>query len=345
MMTTNKEISQKVLRKLNMWEIDPTPEKYALLFDHYSGANPALSAAMESQFAGGANPTSKELERLYARFLADYSNDNDELENLAKSLVVQSSGLQGLAHALSSSASSFGADIQAEVAGVTDLSESDCDVGEVINNLVELTKRTVQQNKMLERKLDAAIEDIGELHDTLKRAEEHAQTDFLTKLPNRRKFDEFLRDKIEDSASDNEPLSLIVGDVDHFKMFNDKYGHKVGDQVLVLVSNILRKNIKGKDLAARYGGEEFVIALPNTTLDQAAALAEHIRREIANRPLALRKSNKEIGNVTISFGVAEWSAGESEDALFEAADAALYDAKSGGRNKVAKAALRMSRSA
>jgi len=344
-MSAVKDISRKVMGQLIDWNIDPTPNTYAVLFAHFEGANPALSEAIEGRFAGDVRPSGKQLDRLYAKFFADYSNDNEEIEKLAKDLLNQSSGLQGLAHALSSSANNFGAEVQAQANGAASQSASGVDVEKLVSSLLELTQKTVQQNKLLERRLDAAVENIGELHDTLKRAEEHANTDFLTKLANRRRFDDFLAQRMEDAATDSEPLSLIVGDVDHFKSFNDKFGHKVGDQVLALVASIIRKNVKGKDLAARYGGEEFVIALPNTSLNQAKAVAETIRREIANRPLALRNSNKKIGNVTISFGVAEWLAGEAEEALFEAADAALYEAKGTGRNKVVATEGRLAESA
>lgn len=340
-----KEISRKVIGKLGDWNINPTPAAYAVLFSHFEGTNSNLSETIENCLEEGVQPSEKQLGRLYEKYFGAYSNDNERIEKLAKDLLNQSSGLQGLAHALGSSANTFGAEVQAQANDAARRPAAEVDVDALVGGLIELTQRTVQQNKILEEKLDTAIANIGDLHDTLRQAEENAHTDFLTKLPNRRKFDDCLARQIDDAEANGEPLSLIIGDVDHFKSFNDKYGHKVGDQVLVLVAHIIKKNVKGKDLAARYGGEEFAIALPGASLDQAKAVAEHIREEIAKRPLALRKSNKEIGNVTISFGVAEWLPGELEEALFVAADAALYEAKGGGRNKVIAATNRLAQSA
>ncbi len=343
-MTNATDIAQKALSRLQAWNVDPTPEAYAILYAHYEGGNTALSETIEARFSDEEPPQSKQLERLHARFLGGEINDDVQFDKLANALVNQSSGLQGLAHALTSSAHTFGAEVQAQANDAVGNSISS-DVPGIIDRLLELTKKTVEQNKMLEQKLDAAVDDICELHDTLRRAEESAQTDFLTKLANRRKLDNFLQQLIEDAKRERRAFSIIVGDIDHFKSFNDTYGHKVGDQVLALVASIIRSNIKGKDLAARYGGEEFVIALPETSLVNAAEVAEDIRAEIANRPLALRKSNKEIGNVTISFGVAEWSSDETMESLFDAADAALYQAKRTGRDKVVTVANHLKESA
>lgn len=344
-MSAAKDISRKVMGKLGDWNINPTPAAYAVLFSHFEGENSSLSEAIENCLSEGTQPTEMLFNRLYSKFFADYSNDNEQIEKLALELVNQSSGLQGLAHALGSSANTFSAEVQAQADNAAKQPTADVDAEKIITGLLELTQKTVQQNKILEDKLDTAIANIGDLHDTLRQAEQHAHTDFLTKLPNRRKFDDFLTRQIEEAKESGDPLCLIVGDVDHFKSFNDKFGHKVGDQVLALVASIIRKNVKGKDLAARYGGEEFVIALPCTQLNQARAVADYIREEIANRPLALRKSNKEIGSVTISFGVAEWAPGETEEAFFIAADAALYEAKGTGRNKVSVAPNRLAESA
>ncbi len=339
-MKTATDISRRALSRLHAWNLDPTPEAYAIAFAHYEGVHAELSEIIETQFSDEVPPTAKQLERLYARFLSGGAENGDELDKLANALVNQSSGLKGLAHALTSSAHSFGAEVQAQAGDALGDATAD-DVENIVGRLLELTKKTVEQNKILETKLDAAVENICELHDTLRRAEENAQTDFLTKLANRRKLENFLDGLIEDAMLENQVFSILIGDIDFFKVFNDTYGHKVGDQVLALVASIIRNNIKGKDLAARYGGEEFVIALPNTNLAQAADVAETIRAEIANRPLALRKSNKEIGNVTVSFGVAEWSLGDSKETLFDAADAALYEAKRTGRDKVVASSKRL----
>ncbi|MEQ8178217.1 MAG: GGDEF domain-containing protein, partial [Amphiplicatus sp.] len=132
---------------------------------------------------------------------------------------------------------------------------------------------------------------------------------------------------------------------DHFKKFNDTWGHHIGDQVLKFVASVLEKNTKGKDSVARYGGEEFAIALPNTGIDNAEKLAEQIRIEISRRKLVSKTTNEDLGSITMSFGVAEFHPGATVDGLLQDADSALYRAKTAGRNMVVTHETEVRRSA
>jgi diguanylate cyclase len=126
-------------------------------------------------------------------------------------------------------------------------------------------------------------------------------------------------------------------DIDHFKSFNDNFGHQIGDQVLRLVARTLIEGVKGKDVAARYGGEEFVILLPDTTLPAGVAVGNSLRKAVATKDVINRSSGEKLGRITMSVGVAEFTPGEKITDLIERADAALYTAKHNGRNQVAAA--------
>jgi len=162
-----------------------------------------------------------------------------------------------------------------------------------------------------------------------------AMVDELTGLPNRRSF--FNRGNIEISRSRRYqvPLSLIMLDIDHFKVINDTYGHEAGDITLHQLAAILRKYIRDVDLPARLGGEEFGILLPNTRQADAAVLAERLRKAVAEECCQYEGTNVPI---TGSFGVAEFEMEmKNLDELFRAADTAMYQAKYRGRNQVALA--------
>ena len=168
---------------------------------------------------------------------------------------------------------------------------------------------------------------------------EMAVTDGLTGLHNRRYLDSHLETLFDRAVSRRRPLSLMITDLDRFKSINDAHGHDGGDDVLREFAKRLRKNVRGIDLACRFGGEEFVVVMPDTEPHIAEKVAERIRAEIEKTPFSIGRSGAAIP-VTVSVGVSSLLRGPDSVAdLMKRADVALYEAKSGGRNRVvAKAA-------
>jgi diguanylate cyclase len=123
-------------------------------------------------------------------------------------------------------------------------------------------------------------------------------------------------------------------DIDHFKSFNDTWGHLTGDQVLRLVAMPMKQNVKGQDIAARSGGEEFAVVLPNTPLRSAVTVGDHIRRAVMSKELMKRSTGQNLGRVTISVGVATARNGDTVQSIITRADGCLYAAKRSGRNRV-----------
>lgn len=170
-----------------------------------------------------------------------------------------------------------------------------------------------------------------ELENARVRLQELASTDGLTGLANRRKLDETIAIDFRRHQRDSKALSLIMLDVDHFKTLNDDYGHHVGDLVLRRLASILSVNAqRAGDLAARLGGEEFVVILPGVTLEQANVIAENLRESVATSVFDARLASA----VTVSVGVASNSGCATAQEMLNRADAALYEAKRTGRNRV-----------
>jgi diguanylate cyclase len=199
---------------------------------------------------------------------------------------------------------------------------------------VQATQELQQNNHALEARLSASKQEINQLQEHLEAVRTESLTDPLTTLANRKSFDEALVRAIGNARGKNEHLSLVMTDVDHFKRFNDTYGHLTGDQVLRLVAISVKQNVKGQDIAARYGGEEFAVVLPNTILRSAATLAEQIRRAVMTKDLMKRSTGESLGRVTISLGVAALRPDDTPQSLIERADGCLYAAKRSGRNRV-----------
>jgi len=134
--------------------------------------------------------------------------------------------------------------------------------------------------------------------------------------------------------ADGEAVTLLLCDIDHFKAFNDNWGHLTGDQVLRLVAQCLSENVKGRDTAARYGGEEFTVLLRGTGLEAATRVANQIRANVETKKLVKKSTGDILGSITISIGVAQLAPGETAESAVRRADACLYGAKHSGRNLV-----------
>ncbi|HSY27627.1 MAG TPA: sensor domain-containing diguanylate cyclase [Burkholderiaceae bacterium] len=166
--------------------------------------------------------------------------------------------------------------------------------------------------------------------------QELANHDGLTGIANRRSFDETLKLEWRRTMRDLQPLSLLMVDVDHFKKYNDTYGHIAGDECLKRVASTMANQMqRASDVVARYGGEEFAVILPNSTIDGANVVAERVRSAIEE--LKLTFAGSDFGNVTVSIGAASITPTPLIDSwqLISTADAALYDAKNAGRNRIA----------
>jgi len=190
------------------------------------------------------------------------------------------------------------------------------------------------QNEELERmhaQLQQAHQELATLNAELLEANralaQAAVTDGLTGLKNHRAFQEALHSAAQMAERLQQPLSLIMFDIDHFKQFNDTFGHPAGDELLRQVAQVLRESARAYDVAARYGGEEFALLLPNTTLEQAVQVAERLRQQI-------RAIENPHAPVSASFGVATYRRGTPPATLVYEADAALYRAKRSGRDQV-----------
>jgi diguanylate cyclase len=184
-------------------------------------------------------------------------------------------------------------------------------------------------NLMSEKLQDMEVE-AESLRNNLKLAHDKALTDPLTHLPNRLAYDERVTLEYNRWQRYKSPLTLIIWDIDLFKIINDTYGHKAGDKTLSVIAQLILKNCRETDFIARFGGEEFVMLLPNTTSKQALKPAETIRSLIASS--GFNHNGKSI-KVTISCGISEFSNDDKYETVFERADQALYLSKSEGRNR------------
>ncbi|THD44798.1 MAG: diguanylate cyclase [Bradyrhizobium sp.] len=199
----------------------------------------------------------------------------------------------------------------------------------VVLTLIDENRKVQAKIDELSKSLDESVNKFEKLRSNLAEANDKAMRDALTGLGNRRFFDQELSMALEDDPV----VCLMMCDLDNFKAINDKFGHAVGDMVLKQFADILNAAARRDDLAARLGGEEFAMVMPSVSPVDAGRVADHIRRQLEAKKWMLGGSVA-LGKVTASFGVARRRSGETAADFFKRADAALYRAKSDGRNRV-----------
>ena len=191
--------------------------------------------------------------------------------------------------------------------------------------------KLVEANSQMQQRLASAEEKLQEQKQVIASHAAEARTDALTGVPNRRAFDDMLAKRMAEFVKDQRPASVAMLDVDHFKKFNDTYGHQAGDEVLRGVAQALRRSTRQGDFVARYGGEEFAIILQNAAAADAAMYVDRMRAAV--EATRFHFNGQEV-QVAASMGVAQLAAGETGPSWVERADTALYASKAGGRNCV-----------
>ena len=309
-----------------------TPRNFEIWYNYATGYNPALNQLINQTLEQNGKLSDADLDHIYTTYLAT-GRASDRIDTVNSRVLDEIKQVLDMIDAAAGSATTYSeslADANAKLAGAKD--------GEglrsVIECLVQGAKEMELNNKRLEASLSASKDEIEQLQVNLQAVRTESLTDPLTTLSNRKFFDQALAKAMAEAKASNQPLSLLMADIDYFKSFNDKFGHLTGDQVLRLVALSVKQNVKGKDVAARYGGEEFVIALPNTTLQSAITVADHIRRAVMTKELMKRSSGERLGRVTISIGAAVLRPHDTAQSLIERADMCLYAAKRNGRNRV-----------
>jgi diguanylate cyclase len=308
------------------------PRNYEIWYVYATGYNAALNKIINETLARNGKLTEADLEQIYETYLSQTKTTEridkvgarviGEIDDVM-TLIVDALGMSASYHDSLSSATE-----QLAVAQDRD------QVKPIVASLLQSTREMRDTNKALEDRLSLSKTEISNLQQSLEAIRAESLTDPLTGLGNRKYFDRSIETAVQNALADGEPLSLLMFDIDHFKSFNDSYGHLTGDQVLRLVGMSLKQTIKGQDITARYGGEEFAVVLPSTALRQALTVADHIRRAVMAKELKKKSTGEILGRVTISVGVSMLKPGDDTDSLIERADACLYAAKRNGRNRV-----------
>ncbi|WP_394129953.1 GGDEF domain-containing protein [Shewanella maritima] len=332
----NLEQTAQILRlavpQMSSLQIPVTPENYAVWYEYFAETNLNLKRAIDGLIANNVVFTPEVNQGLYNRFIEERSpevieNVQIETQILINSLFSKIEQLSEGTEVFSDTLVNFGDELQQN--------PSPDSLNQMIIGLAADVEKVIANNQEMKQSIHSLGQELTTLKSEMDNLSKVAMTDELTSLNNRRSYEMFAQEQVVLFNEKHVTCCLLVIDIDHFKQFNDTYGHLVGDKVLAYVALALKQAVKGEDFVARYGGEEFVIILPDTRLEDAVNLAEKIRLRIAQKQLTIGKENKQqLGNITVSIGVTSIQTGDDEDTLLARADEQLYNAKGSGRNCV-----------
>ncbi len=308
--------------------VQPTPSNFSVWYAYHTGQNSDLTRTIDVLLSNHCPIDDQALDQLHGTFFRPPVSERALCEKTIRARDTLKTVLNLVEKAQSDAdGNEISAQFLANVHSLADL----------IDSLVEETSKFVGRSERLGLDLRQSSDKINALERTLEDLRREATTDGLTGIANRRYFDMTLQTMSGDAMNSGDDLSLLLIDIDHFKKVNDTWGHATGDAVIQFVATTLAQNVRGQDCVARYGGEEFAVILPTTSIEAAARVGENIRTALSRRPFVASDVEETVHAVTVSIGVACYDPGESLAQLVQRADAALYQAKKTGRDRVVAA--------
>ncbi len=325
-------LARRAVEEMERAGVWPTPLNFELWLHYIGDPDSALGQEMTRLLGAGDAFTEGTAEMLAAEYLPR-GRLSEEIRDAG---AVLNRELSTVSEAIAKAQRSQ-ADYGKTLAGASAHLEGVAEPQALLSVVAELTQATTvvqKENATLERRLETSTKEVARLREHLEQVRRDAMTDALTNLANRKAFDEELLRACDEAEKSRKPMTLAVLDIDHFKRFNDTWGHQTGDQVLRYVASVIGRISKTPRVAARYGGEEFAIIFPNEAASLVEVALNQIREEVGTRALRRRSTNDELGAVTLSAGLAQRRPGETGSSLLDRADEALYASKRSGRNKV-----------
>ena len=322
------ELLKQAIPQMVRHDIPPTPVHYALWYSYCQGNLPDLNRRLDKTTEDFASFPPEIAVRLFRDFII--RGELDEARANQQQVISLVDDIEGNVQRNVDGSRHYQACLSQGLAALQEPIIDD--LPEVLNGLQASTQQMQEQQESFLHRLHLAQLEIQNLREQLEHAQAAATQDSLTQVFNRHAFTRLLEQAL---AEDTRGLALVMLDIDHFKQFNDQYGHPLGDRVLQHVGQLLRDLLPIRGIAARYGGEEFCVILQDCfDLNTAHDFAEQLRLKIHTLRVKVRSTDKILDTITASFGLALASSGDTFDSLVTRADDALYQAKRNGRDQI-----------
>ena len=329
------KVAHRTLEVMELHAVWPTPLNFELWSHFVADPTGALARELNRLIESGEPMTETVSEELAAAYLAK-ARLNEQIHDAGDQLSKELAAVSLAIRDAQKSNQSYGETLASAGKGLTDAKDA-TQIKAMVDSLSTATRRVQKENKSLEKRLAESTSEVQRLREHLEQVRRDATTDGLTNLANRKAFDDEFARACAEADENGTVLTVAVLDIDHFKNFNDTWGHQTGDQVIRYVASVIGRLGCTPRFSARYGGEEFAMIFPGEDAAIVERCLEEIREEVASRMLKRRSTNEDLGTVTISSGLATRRDGESGVCVMERADAALYASKRSGRNRVTNA--------
>ncbi|KAA1178729.1 GGDEF domain-containing protein [Rhizobium tropici] len=323
----NPDVAGQITYAMRSMGIAPIPRNYELFYEAYIGSNPALTRELA---ALGNSATQEELDAIGAKYFPHHAGR--VFDNAHARLTI---GLDTVLRALRQEQATLQSYNRLLGETYENISSRSHNSAELLRGAIDmLTVATGDTMAQGEKTVENVVQRSQEMDQVRKELDEYkriANTDALTRLANRRAFEDRLA-SIFDNKLTRPTTALVLADIDHFKRINDTFGHPVGDKILATVASIIRANVRHDVFVARVGGEEFALILEATNIDEVATVCERIRRALETTPFKNSRTRVDYGPITLSLGACMASEAVDSGELYNKADLALYCAKNAGRN-------------
>jgi len=326
------EFFRLTLAFLGKYKIQANPYNYQIAYEYVAGKNLELMNDFDEIIKISNFPDENQLKVLYKQY---YLQNEDSLNKIRHEIKLIITNVMEEFNSSDANLSNYAQTLN-QFSEILDSNESPMNLLEETNRVIKKTYDLEQSQHGVETKMTNVLAEIDNLRKELEQVKKESNTDALTAISNRKAFDSILQHSILSSRETQQGFCLLLLDIDHFKVFNDTYGHLVGDKVLRYVASSLKRSIKKTDFVARFGGEEFVIILPDSDINSAMVVAEQLRKIVSAGKLTDKGKNVSYGKTMVSIGVTQFRASDLSNEIVNRADKALYLAKDRGRNRVEK---------
>ncbi|MCU7858002.1 MAG: GGDEF domain-containing protein [Candidatus Thiodiazotropha sp. (ex Lucinoma borealis)] len=322
----------KAIEFLDRSNIPAIPVCYHVAYMYVSQRNQELTCNIDMQLKKSDSLDSHFLLHLFESQCMDNTESDRLDEHLADLHGLLYKVLEGVTHSCDHT-EHFNQTLLQQTQAL-DANPSLKDLQGIANTLLEATTEAMQNNQQMREHLQSAEQHSHTLQSEVKQLRDEISVDALTGLFNRRALNKRMQELVDKQSVTETPFSILMLDIDHFKQFNDNFGHMIGDEVIRRVGLIMRDTVGEEDFPARFGGEEFTVLLPTADINNALTIAESIHQSIGKLVLLKRSTKEKLPSISVSVGDASFHQGDSFETLLERADQALYQAKEEGRNRI-----------